>query len=82
MDATRSDVVTAYRELQGMMHGVIVDADAKYLSFESPSLPLAERTSKETAPSILDRVLAVHTVTKAREHAPCIVVESKSGATD
>lgn len=80
--ATRSDLATALRNPERVLHAATVDVGAKTPSFET-ALPVpAGKPNNGMAPSFTECVMAAHTVTKTNEDMACTLVKSDSDSTD
>lgn len=80
--AAKSELTTALSDLKCVIHRASVDVGSKSTAVKIAFLELAVTASKETFSSFMERVIAVHTVTKANEDMNCTIVKSDSDTTD
>lgn len=63
----RIDLATALSDPEHVVHQATESLAGNSLSFQTTLPEPAVTTSKETAPSFIERIVAVHTVTRANE---------------
>lgn len=80
--ARRSNLATTLSNSKHVMTQAVLDMGGNSLSFKTAGPDPAGTTSGETVPSCMDSVMAVHTVTMAKEDMSGTVVKRDSAATD
>lgn len=73
---TRSDLPTVLSDPERVLDQATVDVGLKTPSFETVGPELAVMTNKKTAPSFVERVMSVHTITMDSKYMAGNVVES------